>query len=187
MLQNVFWIASASPPGIAPHGSNVWFSHNPNAFPDLWLSVLTSPAVQNNETLIGKQITSSHILANALSLTEHMIDVTLLSETNIFNPLVKSSNSNTFSVASLLRIPQTVLSRKDRTRIREGWLQVPETHGHKIKKKSSSEGRSENSHQTPSYELMPLSPDVLALKVKIMQLPTSHEVRTGNGTNIDLC
>ncbi|KIN03707.1 hypothetical protein OIDMADRAFT_158460 [Oidiodendron maius Zn] len=38
-----------------------------------------------------------------------------------------------------------------------------------------SEGRSENSHQTPSYELMPLSPDVLALKVKIMQLPTSHE------------
>lgn len=53
MLQNVFWIASASLPGVAPYGSNAWVSNNSNAFPDLWTSAITSPAVQNNKALIG--------------------------------------------------------------------------------------------------------------------------------------
>jgi hypothetical protein len=53
MLQNVFWIASASLPGVIPGDSNTWLRTNPDAFPGLWVSSLLSPAVQNNEALSG--------------------------------------------------------------------------------------------------------------------------------------
>lgn len=49
----MFWIASASLPGVASTDSNDWLRLNPNAFPDLWVSTLLAPLVQNNEALIG--------------------------------------------------------------------------------------------------------------------------------------
>lgn len=109
-----------------------------------------------------------------------MIDIMLVSETYIDNPLVKSPEINAFAVQSLLQVPVAVLSRKDRTRIRQGWLQASKTCSYKSKKESTSEGGREDSRQTLSYELMALNLEVLALKVKIMQLPISHEVRMDN-------
>jgi hypothetical protein len=53
LMQEVFWIASASLPGVIAQGSNSFLRTNPNAFPDLWESALLSPVVQNNEALIG--------------------------------------------------------------------------------------------------------------------------------------
>jgi hypothetical protein len=102
-----------------------------------------------------------------------MIDIMLLNETNINNPVVKSPETNAFAVQALLKIPLHLFSRKDRKRIRQGWLQ---TQAHKSKKKSSKEDNT----SIPSYELTALNPAVLALKVKIMQLPTSYEVSTIN-------
>lgn len=66
MLQNVFWIASASVPGVAFDGSNKWLRINPDAFPDLWVSALLNPVVQNNEALIGmsKRVYSHISMAN---------------------------------------------------------------------------------------------------------------------------
>jgi hypothetical protein len=55
LLQNVFWIASASLPGVAAEGSNGWLKINANAFPDLWEFALLSPVIQDNEILFGKQ------------------------------------------------------------------------------------------------------------------------------------
>jgi nucleolar pre-ribosomal-associated protein 2 len=106
-----------------------------------------------------------------------MIDIMLLSETNIENPLVKSPGSNTFAVRSLMQIPLEVFSRKDRKRIRQGWLQAPKTQSHKSRKKAASGGANEDTERIPSYELTALDPEVLSLKVKIMQLPPSYEVR----------
>jgi nucleolar pre-ribosomal-associated protein 2 len=54
MLQNVFWIASASLPGVASSDCNAWLRINPDAFPGLWVSALLSPTMQNNEALTGK-------------------------------------------------------------------------------------------------------------------------------------
>lgn len=106
-----------------------------------------------------------------------MIDIMLVGETNVDNPLVKSSNTNAFGIRALLQIPMDIFSRKDRRRIRQGWLQAPETPAHKSKKKKDSEDLNDDTLQKPSYELTALNPEVLALKVKIMQLPTSYEVR----------
>lgn len=94
-----------------------------------------------------------------------MIDIMLLSETNIENPLVKSPNTNAFSVRSLLQIPLDVFSRKDRIRIRQSWLYAPKGPGEK-----------EDASQSPSYELTALNSEVLSLKSRIMQLPPSYEV-----------
>jgi nucleolar pre-ribosomal-associated protein 2 len=106
-----------------------------------------------------------------------MIDIMLLSETNIDNPLVKSPGTNAFAVRSLMQIPLEVFSRKDRRRIRQGWLQAPKGHSHKSKKKAASGGTNEDTEQSSAYELTALDPEVLSLKVKIMQLPPSYEVR----------
>ena len=53
MLQDVFWIASASVvENSAP--SIDWLQLNPKAFPDLWMSVLHCDNVLNCEPLLGK-------------------------------------------------------------------------------------------------------------------------------------
>ena len=53
MLQDVFWIASASiVENSAP--SIDWLQLNSNAFPDLWMSVLHCNNVLNSEPLLGK-------------------------------------------------------------------------------------------------------------------------------------
>lgn len=106
-----------------------------------------------------------------------MIDIMLLDETNINNPLAKSLESNAFAIQALLKIPLHLFSRKDRKRIRQGWLQ-------KQARKSKSKSSKEDSALIPSYDLTALNPAVLALKVKIMQLPTSYEVGTINDVPI---
>jgi nucleolar pre-ribosomal-associated protein 2 len=181
ILQDVFWIASASLPGVAPSHSKAWLSNNPNAFPDLWISALTNPGVQNNEALIGTS-NGSPRASNGLTLIEHMIDIMLLSETNIDNPLIKSLETNRFAVKSLLQVPIAVFSRKERTRIREAWLQPPKTHSEKNQKRKTSESGREDAQKASSYELTALNPEVLALKTRIMQLSTSHEVRMDHDT-----
>jgi hypothetical protein len=40
MLQNVFWIASASVSGVSSTNTNSWLNMNRDAFPDLWVSAL---------------------------------------------------------------------------------------------------------------------------------------------------
>jgi nucleolar pre-ribosomal-associated protein 2 len=107
-----------------------------------------------------------------------MMDIMLLNETDINNPVVKSPETNAFAVQALLKIPLRLFSRKDRKRIRQGWLQ---TQARMSKRKSSKE----DGASIPSYELTALNPAVLALKVKIMQLPTSYEVSTIN--DIPIC
>lgn len=114
-----------------------------------------------------------------LTFTGQMIDIMLHSETNIDNPLLKSAETNAFAVRSLLQVPLELFSRKDRTRIRQGWLQAPTTHSNKSKKKAVPERDGHNS-QNPLYKLTALSPEVLSLKVNVMQLPTSYEVRTAH-------
>jgi hypothetical protein len=54
LLQSVFWIASAS---VAENSvaSIDWLQRNPQAFPDLWLSILDNENVLNSEPLLGKQ------------------------------------------------------------------------------------------------------------------------------------
>jgi nucleolar pre-ribosomal-associated protein 2 len=107
-----------------------------------------------------------------------MIDIMLLSETNIENPLVKAPNSNTFAIRSLLQIPLNIFSRKDRKRIRQCWLYTPKEPAPKprVKKHAVPTVPEQETSQTPSYELTALNPEVLSLKVKIMQLPPSYEV-----------
>jgi nucleolar pre-ribosomal-associated protein 2 len=53
MVQDVFWIASAS---IRENGvaSIDWLRMNSEAFPDLWMSVLHSEIVLNNKPLLGE-------------------------------------------------------------------------------------------------------------------------------------
>lgn len=100
----------------------------------------------------------------------------LLSETGVENPLVLSPGTNAFAVQSLLNVPLGLFSRKDRKRITLGWLQAPKARAHKSKKKDPPADVGEDAPKT-SYELTALNPEVLSLKVKIMQLPTSYEVR----------
>jgi nucleolar pre-ribosomal-associated protein 2 len=180
LVQEVFWIASASLPGVIAQGSNSFLRTNPNAFPDLWESALLSPVVQNNEALIGMSKQVDLIQIQWLIITGQMIDIMLLSETNIENPLAKSPECNAFAIRSLSKLPLDVFARKDRKRIRQGWLHAPKTRTHKSKKKAVSGDGDEETRQSPSYELTALNPEVLALKVKIMQLPTSYEVRMVN-------
>jgi nucleolar pre-ribosomal-associated protein 2 len=53
MLQDIFWIASASvPENSVP--SIEWLQLNPKAYPDLWMSILQSENVLNNEPLLGE-------------------------------------------------------------------------------------------------------------------------------------
>jgi nucleolar pre-ribosomal-associated protein 2 len=53
MLQNVFWIASASIPENTV-ASIDWLRLNSKAFPDLWMSILHSEIVLNNKLLLGE-------------------------------------------------------------------------------------------------------------------------------------
>ena len=106
-------------------------------------------------------------------VTEQMTDIMLVNETNIENPLVKSPESNAFAIRSLMKVPLDLFSKKDRIRIRQGWLHTPKTDTHKSKKKASSK---EDDATNPSYELTTLNPEVLALKIKILQLSISYEV-----------
>jgi nucleolar pre-ribosomal-associated protein 2 len=53
MLQAVFWIASASLPENSV-ASIDWLQLNPEAFPELWLSMLHSENVLNSEPLVGE-------------------------------------------------------------------------------------------------------------------------------------
>lgn len=110
-----------------------------------------------------------------------MIDIMLLSETGIENPLILSPETNAFAVRSLSKIPLDLFSRKDRKRVTQGWLHTPKARTHKGKKKDASTDVEEDAPQT-SYELTALNPEVLSLKVKIMQLPTSYEVRIADST-----
>ena len=104
-----------------------------------------------------------------------MIDIMLINQTNIDNPLVKSPESNAFAIRSLMKVPLDLFSKKDRIRIRQGWLHAHKTH--KTKKKDSSK---EDNATSPSYELTALNPEVLALKIKILQLSISYEVSIVN-------
>jgi nucleolar pre-ribosomal-associated protein 2 len=53
MLQDVFWIASASIPENRVALID-WLRLNSEAFPDLWMSVLHSEIVLNNKPLLGE-------------------------------------------------------------------------------------------------------------------------------------
>jgi nucleolar pre-ribosomal-associated protein 2 len=53
MLQDVFWIASASIPENRA-ASTDWLLQNSEAFPGLWMSILHSEGVLNNKPLLGK-------------------------------------------------------------------------------------------------------------------------------------
>jgi nucleolar pre-ribosomal-associated protein 2 len=53
MLQEVFWIASASVPENSVTSID-WLRLNPEAFPGLWMSILHSENILNSEPLLGE-------------------------------------------------------------------------------------------------------------------------------------
>jgi hypothetical protein len=79
-----------------------------------------------------------------------MIEIMLDQQTNANNPLTASTANNAFSVSCLSSLSPTILHRKYRERILQGWL--------------------------TTYESTALDPAVLALKVKTMQHPMFYEV-----------
>ena len=52
MLENLFWVSSASLPGVTSNSD--WLRVNPEAFPGLWKSALRSDCILNNPSIIGK-------------------------------------------------------------------------------------------------------------------------------------
>jgi hypothetical protein len=68
MLQDIFWIASASIPENSV-ASIDWLRLNPKAYPDLWMSILHSENVLNSEPLFGKQ----QLFYCSISLTKLLI------------------------------------------------------------------------------------------------------------------
>jgi nucleolar pre-ribosomal-associated protein 2 len=91
-----------------------------------------------------------------------MIDIMLISQTNMENPLIKSPSNNSFTVKSFLKMPLERFSRVDRERILKSWL--PDSDDKKFK--------------DMTYESTVLNEDVLSLKVKILKRPTFYEVST---------
>src|SRR4051812_14453031 len=98
--------------------------------------------------------------ANRSHIVDLMIDTMLHSKTYKDNPLVSSSENNSFAIQSLLQIPVEKFTKKDRERILKAWLPDPENEDAK----------------DFTYESTALDAGVLSLKVKIMSRPTFYKV-----------
>jgi nucleolar pre-ribosomal-associated protein 2 len=86
----------------------------------------------------------------------------LQNQTNINNPIIKSSSTNAFAVKSLLQLPVSIVLKKTRDRIFKGWLPTG---------KSATDAG-----QGLSYKSTALDPAVLSLKIKFMERPMLYEV-----------
>jgi len=156
MLQNIFWLASAS------HSGDVFKSDSPEpsnlpdpvpmTFPDMWLSALQSDIISNNPIVAGTNHPRFNSPRTKLTFwQEMMIDTMLDNESNSLNPLIKTTTNNSFAIKSLLQLPIGSLHRKHRERIMKAWLPI-----------SSGPGV--------------LDPAVLSLKIKTMRFPMFYEV-----------
>ncbi|KAH6672915.1 Urb2/Npa2 family-domain-containing protein [Halenospora varia] len=108
MLQNIFWIASASALQPEDAGRIEWLYRNPDAFQHLWMD-----AIQND------------IVLNSPPIIKAMINVILCQTSNTENPLVKQKTLNVFSMKSLLKLPLEVLSKDHRERVLTIWSAPP--------------------------------------------------------------
>jgi hypothetical protein len=104
-----------------------------------------------------------------------MIEIMLDSENNHKNILIKAPSTNTFAIQCLSKLPINAFSKKSRERIMKSWLSNSQTHTHQRKKKAGLTGLEQDA-PSPLYGLTALNCEVLSLKVKMMQLPTSYEV-----------
>ncbi len=93
---------------------------------------------------------------------EILLDVMLENETNLSNPLMKSSSNNAFTIKNLNDLPLDDIPKEYRERIMKSWL--------------PPKGNSLQS-QGLSFESTVLDPAVLSLKRKIMRRPKLYEVR----------
>ena len=91
-----------------------------------------------------------------------MLDSQMLSA----NHTSETTRTNKLAVQSLLRLPVSILSKKQRERIFRGWL--PPSDG--------NEDDDNQRNQNSSYGSTVLDPAVLSLKIKMMQRPVLYEV-----------
>ena len=108
MLQTIFWVSSI-PQDKLPLEYNSWLCNNPEAYPEVWRSLLNNDEVLNDPVLVSL-----------------IIDVMLSNATTDVNPLVKSSTTNAFAVQCLLQLPIEVFSRNHRERVMKQWLPNPD-------------------------------------------------------------
>jgi nucleolar pre-ribosomal-associated protein 2 len=105
----------------------------------------------------------SYQISNFLAYIEILIDTMLQNQTNISNPIIRSSGTNAFAVKSLLQVPVSLVqNKKTRERIFRSWLPTGDS--------------AADDSQELSYKSTALDPAVLSLKIKFMQRPVLYEV-----------
>ncbi|PVH78171.1 hypothetical protein DL98DRAFT_590499 [Cadophora sp. DSE1049] len=157
MLDQIFWIASATYSDNKDTPSSTWLQRNPAAFQDIWRLALRGgtstlrtdiPDSINNPTFTNR------------SLNRLFVKTILDHESNLSNPLIKSPGNNAFAIRSLNDLTIDEIPKEFRVRIMSSWLPSDEGAG-------SGKGH--------SYGSTVLDNGVLFLKRKIMRRPKLYE------------
>ncbi|KAK0110723.1 hypothetical protein ONS96_002322 [Cadophora gregata f. sp. sojae] len=157
MLEQIFWIASATYSDNKVTPASSWLHSNPEAFQEVWRLSLRG-GVSTLRSDIPDNINNP--IFTHKSLNKLFVKTVLNHESNLSNPLLKFQDNNAFAIRSLNDLTVDEIPKDFRGRIMSSWLPADE---------------GEETGKGFSYGSTVLDNGVLFLKRKIMYRPKLYE------------